>query len=126
MPPVVIVPLLLDKTRMRVQFKCPRCGMGHKCQIKSDKWGEIVETIKRKCPKEGDDGVEFHIRLWKGDRDHPACALGDIDPLPAYSCKECWGTGEYVGFIKKEPCSTCFSKDKDPDALKNYKSNSFP
>lgn len=124
MQPQPIIPLILDKDRMRVQFKCPRCGMNHNTQIKSDKWHEIVEVIKRKCPKEGEAGQEFHIRLWTGDRDHPAGTPGVIHPLPKYDCPECWGTGEYVGFNAKEPCSTCFPKPKDD--LKDYKSGSFP
>jgi hypothetical protein len=99
----------IDQSNMRVRFKCPNCSLLHVTEIQSSNWKSVKQVIRRKCPK-GGDPVGYIIRLWLADQSQPTGKPAKIDKLPVYECKECWGTGEYVGFRDAEPCTTCFGK----------------
>lgn len=99
----------IDKERLRFAFRCPHCDKTHKCAFKltgREDWDEIPESVRRNCPKTGED-VRIVVRQSKGRSIVP---FSDIDPLPQLDCKECYGSGEYVGFGTIEPCSTCLKK----------------
>jgi len=116
-----IIPVLIDTTRLRVAFKCPQCGLVHKTQIKSDSWGLTNQVMRRGCPKIGKD---FTVKLWemKMKRVVATCATGDIDPLPKWECKECFGSGEYTGLGLVDTRSLCFPKSVPYDGSRT----SFP
>lgn len=111
-----VIPLEHDMNYVRIKFKCPVCGMKHITQIRTDNWPEVVQLIERRCPKV--EAPKFQIKLWETYKPTSKSPeqkkwLGvqaDLTALPIWDCKECFATGEYVGFVKVEKCKTCFTK----------------
>jgi hypothetical protein len=111
----VIIPLGIDKGLCRIEFKCPHCDLRHKCAIGVNYWEDAPEFITKACPKKKE---KVTVRLWTkkvekhkdGDKivHKLAAAERTVDPMPKWDCKECFASGEYIGFCKVEPCMTCF------------------
>lgn len=114
---LTVLPVLIDTNRLRFAVKCPKCGLVHKGDSDAQGWDSVRQVIRRTCPKVGE---EFLIKLWnasdpkfKTARAHqPAAPEGDIPLIPQWNCKECFATGEYIGFHQVEPCSTCYPKSE--------------
>jgi hypothetical protein len=104
---VVVKPSLIDRTRCRFRFKCPSCDREHVTPLKSDTWATCASVVRRKCPK---TDAAISVQLWTKSRDALTAPEGNIERLPNWDCKECYGSGEYVGFTSREPCSTCMKK----------------
>lgn len=107
-----IVPLIIDKTpkALAMKYRCSACGGDHKSKVLADTFEEVKQLLERKCPKDGTSVVI--VRLWDGDDKarKPTAPVGPIGRIGMDGCKECNGTGDYVGFTAVEPCSTCFPK----------------
>jgi hypothetical protein len=110
-----ILPIMIDQTRMRFMFRCPHCCLVHKFAFGVATWDELTQIVNRNCPKTQE---KVYVKIWNpvdprfktANKRQPTALVGDIDQLPKSDCKECFGSGEYVGFNHVEVCSTCFPK----------------
>jgi hypothetical protein len=111
-----VIPDLIDFTKMRFKFRCPSCSRSHVSQIGLRYWDDLGMFVQRRCPKTPTtDPAKFFVQLRKYGAIDPAkyaytCATGDILECPRWDCKECFATGEYVGFMSVSRCGSCLPK----------------
>ena len=110
-----IVPVLIDTSpgAMAIKYRCPACAAEHKSRVQADSFEQVRQVIERKCPK--DAASAFTVRLWNGDEKarKPTAPFGPVGRIGNEVCKECNGSGDYVGFTAVEPCSQCFPVKKN-------------
>lgn len=107
---LAVIPREIDQTNLRFSFKCPHCDLVHKDQMKFSGWEQVTSVIERHCPKNPNGPI--WIVIWRGKNINFSAPLTIINPLPYYSCRECYGSGEFTLFTSKSPCSLCLPKKK--------------
>lgn len=109
---LLVLPLGVDIGKMRYSVMCPHCRGVHKGSLKGDYLDKTDAVVLKECPK---TSRMIYTMIWEfadtGRTKRRALGtLMSIPHLPKWDCKECFGSGEYVGFNKVDPCSECMPK----------------
>lgn len=102
----------VDVDAMRYSVKCPHCRSIHKGNLKGDNLDRTDAVVLKECPR---TSRMIYTMIWEftdatRSKRRPLGAPLSIPHLPKWDCKECFGSGEYVGFSRVEPCSECMPK----------------
>lgn len=102
----------VDVDTMRYSVMCPHCRSVHKGELKGDSLNKTDAVALKECPK---TSRMLYTMIWEftDAARNTRKALGktlSIPHLPKWDCKECFGSGEYIGFNQTEPCSECMPK----------------
>lgn len=112
---ITATPILIDQNRAICKFPCPSCRAVH-IRYYNNHWDRVHPAIRVMCPRNLSNVL---VHLWnpvdpkfkRANKQSPTAPIGGIPDLPKWDCKECYGTGEFVGLSLKEPCSSCFPKN---------------
>lgn len=112
---ITATPVLIDNNRAICKFPCPSCRTNH-IRYYNKHWESVFPAIRVMCPRNLSDVL---IQLWtpvdpkfkRANKQSPTAPFGDITTLPKWDCKECYGTGEFIGLNAVDPCQTCFPKN---------------
>lgn len=112
---ITATPILIDQSRAICKFNCPSCRATHTRYFQKE-WESVYPAIRIMCPRNLSNVL---VHLWnpvdpkfkRANKRSPTAPIGDITRLPKWDCKECYGTGEFIGLGLVDPCSTCFPKN---------------